>query len=110
MMLRAQSTTPKLALPTHASQAPCTSLAYYDATPLVKGQTKAAKAGFEPETLRLLAVCTNHWAKLTLTWVWKLEILKEKQTTVARPFQKNGAGGLEAVFFGRWMISAVVKH
>ena len=74
---RAQSIKPKLAhsrWPHTPAKHLCTSLAYYDVTPLVKRKAKAPQTGLEPGTLRLLAVRTNHWAKLILEYIWKLEM------------------------------------
>ena len=44
-----------------ASQAPYTACAYCDSrTPCEKKKGDGAEPGFEPGTLRLLAVCSNH--------------------------------------------------
>ena len=55
--------------------------------PHVKRKGDGAEPRFEPGTLRLLAVRSNHWAKLALMPWDNMAIWGRKLVTMARPFQ-----------------------
>ena len=56
--------------------------------PHVKRKGDGAEPGFEPGTLRLLAVRSNYWAKLALMPWDNMANSGRKLVTVVRPFQK----------------------
>ena len=56
--------------------------------PHMKRKGDGAELGFEPGALRLLAVRSNHWAKLALIPWDNMANSGRKLVTMARPFQK----------------------
>ena len=75
--------------------------------PHAKRKDDGAEPGFEPGSLRLVAVRSNHWAKLALMPWDNMANSGRKLVTMARPVQKIASSRavcrVLSVFFFRWV-------